>query len=170
MVAGRAAILSRTTDDLSCRVDRRSRVVAFLLLATAGWPAKRACATPRPRFEPTDLEWEETGIAELDLKIGPGRGQGPWRLALPDFELAGQAEAIVVIQVELQVEADLDAYRSPGTHFTSSDPDQLQATLGFVWSVRPTLDLSLTGLVGSLSGGDRYGLLFGISPKVRLFK
>jgi hypothetical protein len=58
----------------------------------------------------------------------------------------------------------------PARRAVSSDPDQLQATLGFVWSVRPTLDLSLTGLVGSLSGGDRYGLLFGISPKVRLFK
>jgi hypothetical protein len=57
-----------------------------------------------------------------------------------------------------------------GTHFFSPDPDQLQVTLGFVWSVRPTLDLSLTGLVGSLSGGDRYGLLLGVSPKVRLFK
>ena len=57
-----------------------------------------------------------------------------------------------------------------GTHFLSPDPDQLQATLGFVWSVRPTLDLSLTGLIGSLSGGDRYGLLLGVSPKLRLFK
>jgi len=57
-----------------------------------------------------------------------------------------------------------------GTHFFSSDPDQLQATLGFVWSARPTLDLSITGLLGSLSGGDRYGLLLGVSPKLRLFK
>ena len=57
-----------------------------------------------------------------------------------------------------------------GTHFVSADPDQIQTTLGFVWSVRPTLDLSLTGLLGSLSGGDRYGLLFGISTKLGLFK
>jgi len=57
-----------------------------------------------------------------------------------------------------------------GTHFISSDPDQAQVTLGFVWTVVPTLDLSLTGLLGTPSGGDKYGLLFGISPKVRLFK
>jgi hypothetical protein len=266
---------------LSCPVDRRSRVAALLLLAALSWPARRACATPRPRFEPTDLEWEETGIAELDLQIGPVRGQGPWRLVLPDFELdlgllpwleldldgayavegpatgpfsfdhsapdalwpsvklgafgihdygdsygaalgfqvgpklpvaAGAhglgVEALMLtggrigrltsvlnvggfadpapdatsgrpigIEIGLDLQFKLDHHdrfgltgELAGTHFTSSDPDQLQATLGFVWSVRPTLDLSLTGLIGSLSGGDRYGLLFGISPKVRLFK
>jgi hypothetical protein len=57
-----------------------------------------------------------------------------------------------------------------GTHFITSDPDQAEVTLGFVWTVVPTLDLSLTGLLGTPSGGDRYALLFGISPKFRLFK
>jgi hypothetical protein len=57
-----------------------------------------------------------------------------------------------------------------GTRFLSGDPDQLQATLGLVWSPRRTLDLSITGLIGSPSGGDRYGILLGVSPKVRLFR
>jgi hypothetical protein len=257
------------------------RVAATLLLISTAWPPSSAHATPRPRFEPTDLEWEETGIAELDLQLGPVRGQGAWRIVVPDFELdlgllpwleldldgayavegpatgpfsldhsapdalwpsvklgvagihdTGSAygaalgfqagpklpvapaahglgvEALVLTggmigrltavlnfggfidpapdavsgrQIGLEIGLDLqfkldhiDRFgltgELAGTHFTSADPDQLQATLGFVWSVRPTLDLSLTALVGSLSGGDRYGLLFGISPKLRLFK
>jgi hypothetical protein len=54
-------------------------------------------------------------------------------------------------------------------HFTSTDPDQLQASVGAVWAANANLDLSLTGLLGTLSGGDRYGILLGVSPKVRLF-
>jgi hypothetical protein len=65
----------------------RPRVAATLLLAALASPAARAHAAARPRFEPTDLEWEETGIAELDLQFGPVRGQGPWRIVVPDFEL-----------------------------------------------------------------------------------
>jgi hypothetical protein len=259
----------------------RPRVVATLLLAALASPAARAHAAARPRFEPTDLEWEETGIAELDLQFGPVRGQGPWRIVVPDFELdlgllpwleidldgayavegpdngpfsldhsapdalwpsvklgaagihdTGSAygaalgfqigpklpvasgahglgvEALMLtggmvgrlttvlnfggfvdpapdassgrpigieIGLDLQFKLDhIDRFQLTGelsgTHFISSDPDQLQATLGFVWSVRPTLGLSITGLLGSLSGGDRYGLLLGVSPKVRLFE
>ena len=261
-------------------MDRCRRVAATILLAAFAWPMARARATPRPRFEPTDLEWENTGVAELDLQFGPVRGQGPWRIVVPDFELdlgllpwleidldgayavEGPATgpfsldhsapdalwlsvklglygvhddgdtfgAALGVQIgpklpvaagshglgveslllsggtlrrltavlnlggfidpapdassgrQIGVEAGLDLRfkldhhdrfgltgELAGTHFLSRDPDQLQATLGFVWSVRPTLDLSITGLVGSLSGGDRYGVLLGISPKVRLF-
>jgi hypothetical protein len=53
--------------------------------------------------------------------------------------------------------------------FVSSDPPQLLATSGLTWSVLPFVDLSIVGLVGVLNGSDRYGLLFGVSPKARLF-
>ena len=260
---------------------RRRHVAAAIVLGALMCLPAAARAKPRPRFEPTDLEWEDTGVAELDLQFGPVRGQGPWRIVVPDFELdlgllpwleidldgayavegpatgpfsldhsapdalwlsaklgvygihdTGDAfGAALGLQVGpkfpvaagahgLGVESllltggmigrmtavlNLGGFIDPapnatsnrqtgfeagldlrfrlddrdrfgltgelgGTHFISPDPDQLQATLGFVWSVRPTLDLSLTGLVGSLSGGDRYGLLLGVSPKVRLFK
>lgn len=56
-----------------------------------------------------------------------------------------------------------------GVHFVSRDPDQLVATAGLVWSPSESLDLSLTGLAGFLRGGDRYGVLLGFSPKLRLF-
>ena len=260
---------------------RCPRVAAAIVVAAVAWLPASAGATLRPRFEPTDLEWEDTGIAELDLQVGPVRGQGPWRIVVPDFELdlgvlpwleldldgayavegpatgpfsldhaapdalwlsvklgvygihgtgdsfaaglgfqvgpklpvapgahglgveslilsggtIGRVTAALNLggfidpapdatsgrQIGLEAGLDLqfklddrDRFaltgELAGTHFTSPDPDQLQATLGFVWSVRPTLDLSLTGLIGSLSGGDRYGLLLGVSPKVRLFK
>src|SRR5690349_8821618 len=41
----------------------------------------------RPLFEPTDLELEEAGVAELDVQVGTIRSQGPARLVVPDFEL-----------------------------------------------------------------------------------
>ncbi len=256
-------------------------MAAALVSAALAWLPARAGATPRPRFEPTDLEWEDAGIAELDLQLGPVRGQGPWRIVVPDFELdlgllpwlelgldgayavegpetgpfsldhsapdalwlsvkvgvygiednggafaaglgfqvgpklpvaagahglgveslilsggtIGRVTAVVNFggfvdpapdatsgrQIGLEAGLDLQFRLDDrdrfgltgelgGTHFVSPDPDQLQATLGFVWSVRATLDLSLTGLVGSLSGGDRYGLLLGVSPKLRVFK
>jgi hypothetical protein len=44
-------------------------------------------ARTRPRFEPTDLEWEETGVLEFDLEVGAIRTEGPWRLTVADFEM-----------------------------------------------------------------------------------
>jgi hypothetical protein len=44
-------------------------------------------ARPRPRFEPTDLEWQETGVFEVDVELGAVRSPGPWRAVMPDFEL-----------------------------------------------------------------------------------
>jgi len=262
---------------------RRTRLAAWLILAVAlAWQPAAARAAARPRFEPTDLEWEDTGVAELDLQVGPVRSSdGPLRIVVPDFEIdlgllswleldldgayavsgpdtgpfsldhsapdalwpsvklglygfhdddakIGAAlgwqvgpklpvargshglgvESLIVIGgavrhlilalnvggfydpapdatsarpiglelgLDLQYKLDnIDRFTLTGelggTHFISNDPDQAQVTLGFVWTVVPTLDLSITGLLGTPSGGDKYGLLFGISPKVRLFK
>jgi hypothetical protein len=67
---------------------RRALVVAVGVLASLGGPgvalARRGV---RPLFEPTDLELEDPGVSELDLQAGVIRGQGPWRLVIPDFEL-----------------------------------------------------------------------------------
>jgi len=262
---------------------RRARLCAWVVLAAAlAWRPTGARAATRPRFEPTDLEWEDTGVAELDLQIGPVRSSdGPLRIVVPDFEIdlgilpwleldldgayavsgpdngpfsldhsapdalwpsvklglygvhdderkIGGAigwqvgpklpvapgahglgvESLLVfggairhlvaalnvggfydpapdavsdrpIGLELGLDLqykldDIDRFSLTGelggTHFISSDPDQAEVTLGFVWTVVPMLDLSITGLLGTPSGGDRYGLLFGISPKVRVFK
>jgi len=50
--------------------------------------------------------------------------------------------------------------------FFSGDPAQLTLSAGGAYSPRPWLDLSLVVLAGLLGGSDRYGMLFGVSPKV----
>ncbi len=52
-------------------------------------------------------------------------------------------------------------------HFFSPDPRQLLTTAGLNYSPFSYLDLSAVGLVGWLYGSDRYGILLGVSPKVR---
>jgi hypothetical protein len=80
------------------------------------------------------------------------------------------------IEVGLDLEQGLDAAERfsltgelSAVRFVSSDPNQLLATAGFTWSVLESLDLSVTGLFGFLSGSDKYGVLLGVSPKLRLF-
>jgi hypothetical protein len=55
-------------------------------------------------------------------------------------------------------------------HFRQGYSDQLAATLGLAWSPVDAFELSLSGLWGFLAGGDRYGALLGISPKIRFFR
>ena len=82
------------------------------------------------------------------------------------------------IGVEVGLDLDQDLGRdSPfsilaevgGIHWFTGDPDQLQVTGGLQWSPSDLLDLSLIGLVGLPPGSDRYGVLLGVSPKVRLW-
>jgi hypothetical protein len=56
-----------------------------------------------------------------------------------------------------------------GVRFLSNDPHQLLATAGLKWAVLPTMDLTAIALWGFLAGSDRYGMLFGVSPKFHLF-
>jgi hypothetical protein len=53
--------------------------------------------------------------------------------------------------------------------YVSPDPNQLTTTVGIAWRPSEDLELSVVGLYGWLSGGDRHGVLFGISPKFRLW-
>jgi len=80
------------------------------------------------------------------------------------------------LELGLDLDRDLDAAghfsltgELSGVVFLSSDPRQLLATAGITWSATDSLDVSLIGLVGFLEGSDRYGVLLGLSPKVRLF-
>jgi hypothetical protein len=80
--------------------------------------------------------------------------------------------------LELGVDAELGldgislftAIASVGfVQFWSADSDQLTATVGISWQVLDALELSALALVGMLDGGDRFALLLGISPKLKLF-
>jgi hypothetical protein len=258
-------------------------IAAAVISATAAMIAQPGIvsARPRPRFEPTDLEWEETGVAEVDLEFGAIRSPGPWRFVIPDFELdfgihhnveldldgayaiegpdsgsfsfdhavpdslwpsvkvgiwddhdyeARRARAIGIqlgpkipiahgahgigaegllvfgghiyplnvvlnlggfvepaqdatsgrqvggeagLDLELQLDSH-DRFQWTGelatAYFISHDPNQLHATTGITWSATPNLDLSVVGVFGFLAGDDRYGILFGIEPKLRMFE
>jgi hypothetical protein len=82
------------------------------------------------------------------------------------------------IGVEAGLDLDLDLGLSglsltgelAGVHYFSDDPHQLNATAGITWGVNDNLDLSVIGLVGFLPGGDRGGVLLGVSPKFALWK
>jgi hypothetical protein len=52
-------------------------------------------------------------------------------------------------------------------HFFSSDPHQLLSTAGLSYSPFNYLDLSVIALVGWLNGSDRYGILLGVTPRLR---
>jgi hypothetical protein len=83
------------------------------------------------------------------------------------------------IGVELGLDLDQDLDRAGafsllgeigGIHWLTGDADQLQVTAALQWSPSDLLDLSLGGSVGLLPGSDRYAVLLGISPKVRLWQ
>ena len=233
----------------------------------------------RRLFEPTDLELEESGIAELDFQFGVVRGPDAYRLTVPDFEfdlgltrqieidvdgsfafegpksgafhyehlasdnlwlalksgllsfadsahtrafstglqlgpklpIANGAHGIGIESLALfglalthtNVIANVGALVDPATggasrpagieaglaldqdldnvdkwsmvgqigavRFLSPDPGQLQATAGFAYSPSSYLSLSAVGMAGFLRGSDRFGVLFGVAPKLRLF-
>jgi len=56
-----------------------------------------------------------------------------------------------------------------GVRYFSPDNDQLNVTVGVTWSVNDHLDVSLSALGGPLSGGDRWGVLIGFTPKAQLW-
>lgn len=60
---------------------------ALVLLALFGASREASALPPRPRFEPTDLLFEDPGDLELDVQLGPQLRSDKNRLYLPDFEL-----------------------------------------------------------------------------------
>jgi hypothetical protein len=103
---------------------RRALVVAVgFLVSSAVSGAAQARRGVRPLFEPTDLELEDPGVSEFDLQVGVIRGQGPWRLVVPDFEID--------LGILRNLEFDLDgsyALEAPGPgsfRFENAAPDNL---------------------------------------------
>jgi hypothetical protein len=104
----------------------RRAVAVAIALGLVGFGAPRAALARRGVrlfFEPTDLELEGAGVIELDAQLGLVKGQAPWRLVVPDFE--------VDIGVTRNFEIDIDGAYSveeskPDTfHFDSPAPDNV---------------------------------------------
>jgi hypothetical protein len=255
-----------------------SWLAASAILALAS--SSQARPHVRKHFEPTDLEFEEPGVTELDLETGFVRSQDAWRLVAPDFELdlgltkwlelgidgayafegkpgepfsfdhaapdplwpglkigfldiqdraSGSTYALGTqvgpklptfagahglgfegvllagahvgasnwgvnlgyfvdpqpsdgprasgVEASLAWDRDLDARGTwsiggelGSVVFISSDPTQLQVGFGPSYAATDWLDVSITGLLGFLPAGDRYGLLLGVAPHLPLWK
>jgi hypothetical protein len=52
-----------------------------------------------------------------------------------------------------------------GVRFLSKEAHQLHCTAGVSWAAGKSTDVSLIGLLGLLSGGDRYGVLMGVAQR-----
>jgi hypothetical protein len=109
---------------------------------------------------------------------------GSTRLATAVFNLGGfvdpAPDAASPRPVALEGGIDLEVRLGGGDHFQvtgelagvrfkSTYANQLGVTGGINWSPNENLDISLVGLVGFLSGNDRFGILLGVAPKMRLF-
>ncbi|HVM95059.1 MAG TPA: hypothetical protein VMT89_01665, partial [Candidatus Acidoferrales bacterium] len=53
--------------------------------------------------------------------------------------------------------------------FLSPDSNQFNSSGTLTWSPTDTLDLYVTVTYGWLSGGDHYGVLFGVVPRLHLW-
>lgn len=81
--------------------------------------------------------------------------------------------------MELGVDVDLDVAGNDtwtinlglsSVRFWSHDAHQLLAAAGVTWSATQAVDLSVLGVLGLMHGGDRYGVLLGVAPKLSLFR
>jgi hypothetical protein len=122
--------------------------IALVALCTAAAPARAAGRRLRPRFEPTDLELEETGTLEADLQVGAVRGGDTSRIVIPDLELD--------VGLLRNLEIDLDgAYAIEGPEdgslgFDHAAPDSLWAAakIGLASVDRPDAGAGLGVQIG----------------------
>ena len=108
-----------------------------------------------------------------------GRNDGRYHVVLDAGALVdphdGDAPRPVGIEggIDLEIEIVPDRWsvlgELGGIYFTSADDDQLATTAGIQYSVTSSIDLSIVGLLGLAAGSDRYGVLFGFSPKLALW-
>ncbi len=96
-------------------IARRFTAIAVALSVCSG-AAPASARARRPRFEPTDLELEDTGVLELDMQAGPALGNGGTgrRLVVPDLEL----DVGLLPNVEFDVDAALALDHVDGKHPT----------------------------------------------------
>jgi hypothetical protein len=103
----------------------RAALVACLLATTSSaWAAAQ-----RRHFEPDDLELENPGTLDIDLQVGPLRGDsdGKNRIFLPDFELG--LGLLPNVQLEVDGTFSLDEFDGVHRHITG-DPLWIATKLG----------------------------------------
>jgi hypothetical protein len=83
----------------------------------------------------------------------------------------------VAIEGGVDVSVDLDAAGTwsllgeiGAIGFATPEPHQGHASFGVAWGITRDVDLSVIGVVGFLGGGDRGGVLVGVTPRFALWK
>jgi len=132
----------------------RARLVAAHLAVSLTLLASGAHATPRPFFEPTDLEMNQPGELDVALQYGVARSQDAWRVVAPDVELD--------FGLTKRFELDLDwtfAGEAPGNGRSSwhPAPDNL-------W---PSLKAGLCGEASMCPIGLQLGPKIAVAPGAR---
>jgi hypothetical protein len=135
-------------------------VCAALIVALVAITSSARAVPQRRLFEPDDLELEDPGTLDIDLQVGPLRGDssGKNRVILPDFEIG--LGLLPNVQLELDGTFSLDELGGARRHFTG-DPLWIATKLGLfdqqdqqgnVWAVGlelgprvPTLDTAGIG-------------------------
>ena len=109
----------------------------------------------------------ERSVGRTTLTLNAGGLVDPAPAAGEERPRGGEASIGVSEDVDAQGRFALGAELS-GVRFASADHDQLLVSGSFTFTPRSGFELSVTNLVGLLSGSDRYGLLFGASFSVPL--
>ena len=109
----------------------------------------------------------ERSVGRTTLTLNAGGLVDPAPAAGEERPRGGEASIGVSEDVDAQGRFALGAELS-GVRFASADHDQLLVSGSFTFTPRRGFELSVTNLVGLLSGSDRYGLLFGASFSVPL--
>jgi hypothetical protein len=143
-------------------------IVALLVAITSSTSA----APKRRIFEPDDLELEDAGTLDIDLQVGPLRGdsEGKNRVILPDFELG--LGLLRNVQLEVDGTFSVDEFDGARRHFTG-DPLWIATKLGLfdekddygnTWAIGMELGPRIPILD---AGGIGYGAvgLFGFSRR-----
>jgi hypothetical protein len=96
------------------------------------------------------------GLADPPIAAAPGITYRPIA-----FEFGGRVEIDCDARGLVSVAGEVDAVA-----YLSIDPSQIALSGAVNWNPTERISLSLTGMVGFLSGGDRWGVLLGYSQKL----
>lgn len=114
-------------------VSPRRQLALAVFVAVCSLVSNAESRPTRPRFEPTDLDLEDTGVAEFDMQFGPTRGDATSasgnRLVLPDFEF--DLGLTPNVEVDIDGAFGFDRYDQPTRRFVG-EPLWTGVKLGFV--------------------------------------
>jgi len=101
-------------------------VVAVVVALTALSPAAVSARPLRPRFEPTDLELEESGVVDIDVQMGMLQGPDGSRTLVPDFEI----DVGLLDNLELDLDGAFAVERAANGQINTYDNLWLAAKVG----------------------------------------